>query len=195
MQHPDQLRWNRKYEAKGMDNLNPNPSDWLLEHQRELNQQSKGIAIDIACGNGRNSLFLAEMGYEVDAVDISNTAIDWLKSKVEHLLLPVYPVCRNLTPNTLRKAYYQVVCNFYFLERQLFPEIERSLVSGGLLFFETFTEEHLNFHPSMPSKFCLKKNELLHAFPSLHILHYQETILNDHTDQARAVARLLAKKN
>lgn len=41
-----------------------------------------GRALDLGCGPGRNSLHLAAMGFEVDAVDLSPAAITWAKDRV-----------------------------------------------------------------------------------------------------------------
>ncbi|MFB8081762.1 class I SAM-dependent methyltransferase [Streptomyces sp. NPDC056013] len=40
-----------------------------------------GRALDLGCGPGRNSLYLASLGYEVDAVDLSATAIRWAEER------------------------------------------------------------------------------------------------------------------
>ncbi len=37
----------------------------------------RGRALDLGCGPGRNAVWLAEQGYEVDALDLSPGALDW----------------------------------------------------------------------------------------------------------------------
>ncbi|MEU6914709.1 class I SAM-dependent methyltransferase [Streptomyces olindensis] len=38
-------------------------------------------ALDLGCGAGRNALYLAARGFEVDAVDLSSTAVDWARDR------------------------------------------------------------------------------------------------------------------
>ena len=79
----DRQKWNQKYQGQGLIRMGEEPSSWLKDHQELLQQQPKGPALDLACGNGRNSFFLIKQGFSVDAVDISDVAIDWLKGKAE----------------------------------------------------------------------------------------------------------------
>jgi SAM-dependent methyltransferase len=70
---PDQEKWNSRY----LGNIgNLNPSDILSKY---FSFSPKGRALDIACGNGRNSIFLVQKGFKVDAVDISNVALNQLR--------------------------------------------------------------------------------------------------------------------
>ncbi|MET9681062.1 class I SAM-dependent methyltransferase [Streptomyces coeruleorubidus] len=40
-----------------------------------------GRALELGCGPGRNALYLAERGFEVDAVDLSPAAVDWARER------------------------------------------------------------------------------------------------------------------
>ena len=64
-----------------------------------------------------------------------------------------------------------------------------ALKPGGNLIYKTYTTEQKNFAggPSHPM-FLLEPNELLHAFSSLRVLHYHETV------QGKGVAELVARK-
>ncbi len=192
--HPDQIKWNKKYAERGIANFPQEPSLWLQNHKLWLERDGKSRALDIACGNGRNSVFLAKLGYQVDAIDISDVAVDWLKAKAARQKLALFPVHQDLDNVSFPDDYYQVVCNFYFLNRHLFPEMIKALSSEGLLFFETFTQDHLAFNPKMNPDFCLYRNELLAAFQSLHILHYREFVIEDKQGKPRAIAQLMAQK-
>ena len=66
----DKQRWNERY----LDNPMPQSVSPLLE--RYIEHAKVGQAIDIACGTGRNTHYLAEKGFMVDAVDISDYALD-----------------------------------------------------------------------------------------------------------------------
>ena len=78
---------------------------------------------------------------------------------------------------------------FFYLERELFPQIEAGLKSGGILVYKTYTREQvaIGSGPSHPMH-LLEGNELLRAFGNLGVLHYRETIRD------KAVAELVARK-
>ncbi|RMI13365.1 MAG: hypothetical protein D6681_05945, partial [Calditrichaeota bacterium] len=61
-QNSDRERWNRRYREEGPEAFGDQPVEWLAAHEDLLRQQPKGMALDIACGNGRNARFLAQLG-------------------------------------------------------------------------------------------------------------------------------------
>jgi len=113
-------------------------------------------ALDIACGVGRNTHYLARLGYEIDAVDISDYAL----SQLEHSNM-IHPIETNLTLYTIKPNSYDLIVNINYLERKLFPSIITGLKSEGILIFQTFITAHEEWYhnPSNPD-FLLQSNEL-----------------------------------
>jgi SAM-dependent methyltransferase len=164
----DRIRWNRKY----ADSTYPNqPSEIVTSH---LQQLRAGRALDIAAGNGRNSVFLAEQGYQVDAVDISDAGLRLFAGKNPG----VQTICADLDRFDIRPGRYDLILNIKYLNRRLFPYIRDGLKAGGLLIFETYLKTR-GAQPDQP--FCddhlLRTNELLHAFLGLRIIYYCESIV------------------
>lgn len=124
---------------------------------------SGGNALDIACGNGRNSIFLAAKGFLVDAVDISTVATNHLAGKNPNINV----ICTDLDAWDIPQNRYALIINVRFLDRRLFPLIQNGLRTGGILIFESFMD-------GKKDKYCLKQNELLRAFPSFRIVYYEE---------------------
>ncbi len=64
---------------RGVPFFNTRPDESLVDwHSRSLlSAKPAATALDIGCGNGRNARWLARRGYQVDAIDLSATAIDW----------------------------------------------------------------------------------------------------------------------
>lgn len=165
MSDKDRDKWNVKYRQKHGD---PGPSDCLVRHWHRV---LPGPALDIACGNGRNSLFLAQKGFRVDSVDISDIAVERLRGRHPGIL----PRRRDLDDWEIPLERYRLIVNTRFLDRRLFPQIREGLLPGGLLVFESFLEgtEGKNGVPHNRA-YLLRPNELLHAFIGLHILFYEE---------------------
>src|ERR1043166_9798081 len=79
----DRERWNRRYAESSFSR---EPSAWLREREALLRPPHPNArALDLACGPGHNSLFLARIGYHVDAWDISDIALDRLREQVGSL--------------------------------------------------------------------------------------------------------------
>lgn len=177
MADKDREKWDSKY-LKDIGKLSPSE---LLEKFIHLAPQGK--ALDIACGNGRNSIFLNKRGFTVDAIDISTVATQ----KLDELNLGINVNCMDIDNLAIAENSYEVIINIRFLERRLFPMIEKGLKPGGVLLFESFTG-------GKNEKFCLKPNELLHAFPTLHVLYYEEQHLED-SDKFESSVSLVAIKS
>lgn len=144
----------------------------LLEDFISLANPNK--ALDIACGMGRNSLFMRDCGFCVESVDISSYALDSLQNQPN-----ITPILADLDCFKIPPNQYDLICNSYFLERRLFPFILKGLKKGGILVFETFAlsdDENLNAF-AKDSSHLLYKNELLRAFLDLEILFYEEKII------------------
>ncbi|MBW3551355.1 MAG: methyltransferase domain-containing protein [Proteobacteria bacterium] len=71
-------RWNERYAQGGRQWMPETPSEWLVDHAELL--IGGGRALDVACGDGRNALYLAHLGYTVDAIDVSDVAIAALRA-------------------------------------------------------------------------------------------------------------------
>ena len=173
----DQKKWDSKYlkHIGGAD-----PSSILQKYWRLA---SVGNALDIACGNGRNSIFLAEKGFVVDAVDISTVATTHLARR--NPIINV--ICTDLDSWIIPPNRYELIVNVRFLDRRLFPMIQEGLRPGGVLIFESFLDGETN-------NYCLKPNELLRVFQSFRIVYYEEKKSDNSVkfDQTAAIVALKA---
>ncbi len=152
----------------------------------------KGRALDIACGEGRNAIFLAQNGYEVDAVDCSNVSIDRVAEVAKMAEVKVNPIQADLENYKIPMRMYDLIINLNYLQRSLVPAIKMGLKKGGVILFETFTlDQQAIGHPKNPD-FLLKPNELLHLFSDLHILFYREGVFEE--GGKRAIASLAARR-
>lgn len=72
----DRTKWNERY-ADDEYQMGLAPSRFLAERIELISSLSPGKRVlDIACGEGRNSIFLAHHGFQVTAVDISDRGVE-----------------------------------------------------------------------------------------------------------------------
>ena len=182
----DKQRWDEKY-ASG-DMAEKNVSEIVKNY---IEYAKVGDALDIACGNGRNTEFLYEKGFHIDAVDISDEGLKQIKNSATINKIQADLDRYNLPPNK-----YDLIININYLNRRLVSQIKDALKSGGIVIFETFLLAHGDFKiPTMNLDYLLRKNELLHAFIGLDIVYYEEKIrINKKGDRVK-VASLVAKKS
>jgi len=167
-----------------------------------LPQLPRGQALDVACGRGRNALFLASQRFAVEALDRDDQALaDLNVAAAQHGLASVSTRAVELEdparPPDIPATRYDVVLGFFYLHRPLFPALLRALKPGGVLVYETFLiDNHLRHQHPRRREFCLAHNELLGLAQGLRILHYDEGEHADvHGGGSAFTARLLAMKN
>lgn len=151
-------------------------------------------ALDVACGDGRNAGYLAQLGFEVDAVDISDVAIDAVRAAADARGLSVHPRRHDLAHGGLSSAAYDVIVQINYLQRDLFEDLARALRPGGLLILETFTRadlEELGNH--VEARYLLDAGELPASFPELDVIRHREAVV-EHGGRRRAVAGLVARR-
>ena len=150
-----------------------------------------GRALDIAMGEGRNAVYLAKKGYQVDGVDISEVAIRKAKRLAREQEVTINPVNADLNTYAIKPDTYDLIVNIDYLQRSLVPGIKKGLKKGGVVVYETFSVEQLanSKGAHMRRDFLLEKGELRQLFQDFHILVYKES-----NDGKNARASLIARK-
>ncbi|HLD29660.1 MAG TPA: methyltransferase domain-containing protein, partial [bacterium] len=131
---PDREKWNERYKSKEFvpgEKANP-----FLRRQIGLLQ--KGRALDIATGEGRNAVFLALRGFDVEAVDISAVGLDKTRRLAGAMGVNVRTILADLDTYQIERERYDLIANFYYLNRRLIPKIKKGLKKGGQVIFETY---------------------------------------------------------
>ena len=185
-------RWNERY-ARDDPRVFPDaPAEWLVEHRDLL--ANRGRALDVACGDGRNALYLAQLGYEVDAIDASDVTIGALRAAARERDLAITARVVELGREPLPAGPYDVIVTLNFLQRDLFGALEEALAPAGLLFYETFAPAHVeelgrSFNPA----YLLERGELPRAFPHLEVVAHQEGVV-ERAGRPRGVGSLVARR-
>ena len=183
-------KWNRIYSK---DRLPGPPAAVLTDNDNIL--PIEGIALDLACGLGTNSLFLAARGLEVHAWDISKVAVSHLAERAGSLGLNIQTRVVNITAAVLPAESYDLVITSHYLDRSLPPAILDATRPGGLICYQTFTaEKQINKGPSNP-EFLLQPNELQSFVPDCEILAFKDESHNVNRDDPLAGrAFIIARK-
>ncbi len=168
------------------------PAAFLVEHRHLL--PPRGRALEVAMGTGRNALYLASLGYEVTGIDVSGVAVERCRQEAARRGLRIEAVQADLESYGLARAAYDIVIDFYYLQRDLAPQLEGALRPGGILVFESFTTEQRQFGwGPQNDEFLLRPGELRETFAGLEVLVYREGLVQGDRG-TKAVAGLVGRK-
>ena len=151
------------------------PTPLLVETATKL---KPGRALDLACGKGRNAIWLAEHGWQVTAVDHSPVVIPSVDMRVADLEKHEFPI---------EEAAWDLIAVCYYLQRDLFEPVKRGVKPGGVVIVIV----HI-FEPGHEqSRFSLQPGELAKYFEGWEVSHYYEGKPRD-PEHKRAVAEIAA---
>ncbi len=161
----DLAAWEQRYRAQE-ETSEAAPNPLLVEIARPL---PPGRALDLACGTGRNALWLAEHGWSVTAVDGSPSAIEILRQRAGDLPIETQIADLENSNFAIEPASYDLIAICYYLERKLFEPAKRALLPGGILIAIALLAE-----PGKDNSFRVEPGELPRTFDGWEILHHRE---------------------
>ena len=147
--------WNERYRSR--DELDLTPARLLTDTTRAL---TPGRALDLACGAGRNALWLAQQGWDVTAIDGAEEAIRLVREHDARIDTRVFDL-ETGAPLPFEDESFDLVVILYFLHRPLFAETQRVLRPGGVVVTAVRTS----------GRFSLSLEELREEFAGWEVLH------------------------
>ena len=180
-------QWNERYRAG--EQLFIEPSPLVTRFSREL---KPGRALDLASGPGRNSLYLAEQGWRVKAVDGSPLAIDILRDRSSQRNLDIDAHVADLEGGKfeIEPNVYDLICDGYYLQRSLLPKMKSGVRPGGIIVAIVHLADADQLQGTL-TRACT--GELRAFFEDWKILHDYEGPSREACHQ-RPVAELVAQK-
>ena len=190
MSGTDREKWNERY-RDGAYAERRLPSAFLASWIERI---PLGHALDVACGAGRNALYLAAQGFEVDAVDISGEALERARDTAQGSGLGVNWLQHDLDEPLTLDGPYQLILIIRYVNLPLVRRLTANLAPGGYL----VCEQHLVTEadvigPTNPS-YRVKSGDLLGVVQPLQIHHFEEALVPDPDGRTAALARLVAQK-
>lgn len=131
--------WNEKFKARELN---------IMKHEKCLEEDikyfpKKGEILDIACGDGRNSIYLARLGYVVHAIDFSEEALNRLNYFAEKENLNIETQLVDLSKNNFLNNLYNydaIIINHYRLRPELYTILMNYIKGNGVLWINGFKE-------------------------------------------------------
>jgi len=159
--------------------------DKYLTPLQGLHAEQQSSVLDLACGNGRNGLFLIEHNIPTTFADIKDEALKNVElsltnlSKNQQLLAQRWQVdFEKEQSSPLQGKTFSAIMVFRYLHRSLFEQIKAAIKPGGVIIYETFTEQQAQFGRPKNPNFLLAAGELGDIFSSWEVLHSFEGIVN-----------------
>lgn len=159
--------------------------------KKNIHRFKPGRALDIAMGEGRNAVYLAKKGFQVDGVDYSEVALRKARLLAKEHNVSIHTINQDLSKYRIQPGYYDLIVNINYLQRSLYRQIKNGLKPGGILVFENWTTDQLKNKnaQSLPKEYLLERGELKRVFSDFEIIVYHEQ-----NDGKNAVASLIARK-
>jgi len=181
--------WNDRYRSKEhqAEEREASPTPLLAQTAKSL---SPGRALDLACGAGRNALWLAANGWTVTAVDGSSTAIAMLRDQAAARSLSITAQVADLQAGDyhIAPSAWDLIVIAYYLQRDLFAAAKQGVAPRGIL----LAIVHISEPGESPKETRLERGQLAAYFQDWDILHYYEGKPND-SRHHRAVAEIVAR--
>ena len=171
--------WNNRFAKDGYV-FGTEPNEWLRRHASVW--KSGSTILCVADGEGRNSVWLAQQGHQVDAFDISDVGVSKAKCLAEQCQVSIDFAIAGCDDFTWKPNHYDGVAAIFvqfadpILRSRLFENMARSLKPGGSLLLVGYTPKQLDFGTGGPSVLShLYSPEMLReAFGNLDIQVLEE---------------------
>jgi SAM-dependent methyltransferase len=141
--------------------------------------------LDVACGSGRHVRWFVSRLAKVTGVDRDAAAAAPLGSVARIVVADI-----ENDPWPLRGETFDAVIVTNYLWRPLLPTIVGSVAPGGLLLYETFGQRQPEFGSPKRPDFLLRPRELLSAVEGMHVMAYEDLVLDDPTRHVQRIAAI-----
>lgn len=181
--------WDERYRRGFYDNAK-DPHELLVNHIHLLKGRS---VLDIAAGTGRDALFCASHGARVTGLEKSWEALMYARQSMIKRQLRIHLVQADAGKLPFKRGSFQSVIIFFFLLRDIAPDISAMVEKGGILLYETFLKRQNEVDRPRNPAYLLEDGELLELFSGFEPVYYHEG-MHSAQGKTRITAQLVARK-
>lgn len=171
--------WEQRYNQNQGYLYSKEPSSFIADNIKLL---KKGETLDLAMGEGRNAVYLAEHGFNVTGIDFSQVACDRAKALAYEKGVNVEIKKQSLDFFLIPLMKYDtiIISNFH-PQQSIMKNLIRGLNVGGTLLIEGYTKDQITHGKGFKPEFkeCFGSNEVLRELSGLKILTYNERQMGD----------------
>lgn len=194
MSRAERLKWDERYRT-GAYTDRKHPTGLLADWVPQL---SRGRALDVACGAGRNSIYLAANGWHVDAVDISPVGLERARQSAADRGVEVQWKQGDLDEPAaaLPDGPYDLIVLARYVNPAVYRPLLGRLACNGILLCEQHIVSPDDVIGPKDPAFRLQHNELLRAVtgPGLRVMYYREGIVTDPDGRDAALAQVVLRR-
>ena len=190
MSDEDRRRWNERY-RDGAYQFREHPSAVLLDWKDSL---MGSTALDLACGRGRNTIHLATLGFDVDAIDVSDIAIQQASKRATRMGLRVHWIAHDLEQGIPLRGPYDLILMIRYVDNALLSKAVKLLApQGKILVEEHVVSDEEVIGPTNP-RFRVLPGSVQQTLCGLEIEHEFEGMIQEPDGTQAALVRVLAKR-
>lgn len=171
----DAERWDRVF-SRPEPGYRTAPNQFLgfaLERMQREQLLPGKAALDLAMGDGRNALLLAEKGLDVTGIDISKVALDKARAAASERKLRLDAQEQDLFAYDYGKEKWDLITVIYFNPAvRILEQLKQAVKPGGVIVIEGQGSEHAGDGPPPATRF--RPNQLVTAFSDWRILDYED---------------------
>ena len=163
-------RWNRILTAP-QPGFNTSPNAFLVEMTKDL---KPGRSLDVGMGQGRNTIYLAQQGWDSVGFDPAERAVAAAQEQAAKLGVKITTHVARAKEFDWGSGQWDLIVLSYVGGREFVPQVLRALKPGGMVLLEGF---HRDATKSMGigGAVVYDTNELLKLFPGLRVVRYEDT--------------------
>lgn len=155
MSENEREHWDHRYTTEGV--FNTEPAAFLVEVADRFPPEAR--ILDVGGGAGRNAIWLAARGHRVTIVDISVEGLRLAMTAADSRGVAIATIVGDLDSAPLPRGPWDVILDFHFIKRHLFPQFMEVLRPGGLLVFCRATVRNLERNERPPRSYLLEQGE------------------------------------
>lgn len=164
-------RWNRILTAEN-PTFNVKPNEFLVEMAKG---RKPGTALDVGMGQGRNSIWLAQQGWDVTGFDPAEKAVALAQETARKLGVHFTAEVKRMEDFDFGERRWDLILLCYVGGRDMTDVLQRALKPGGVLIIEAFHRDATKGR-SIGGDVVFDTGELPALYPQLRVVRYEESM-------------------